>query len=145
MKWHLINPSSTSINLKIVRICVKCFLFSLQMTLGSGTDLRTPWKNSATVGEGVSKFRNNRFRLSLYSSPLHYPTPSCAQASRSSDVRAGRRIHKLLDPITLFYRWGNGGEVTLSKVTLLVSSWVNSKTWAPCLPVWSFFYYWKKI
>lgn len=42
MSWHLIEPRSTYVNIIIVHICVKCFLFSLQTMFGSWMNVRTP-------------------------------------------------------------------------------------------------------
>lgn len=61
----------------------------------------------------MAKLGNHRFRQSFYIPLLCYPKPSCAQTSKSSNVRAGRRTYNLLNSITLFYRQGNEGEISL--------------------------------
>lgn len=64
----------------------------------------------------MANLRNHRSRQILYIPLLCYPTPSCAQASKSSNVRAGRKTYNLLNSITLFYRQRNEGEITMSRL-----------------------------
>lgn len=72
----------------------------------------------------MAKLGSRRSRQSLCIPLLCYPTLSCAQASKSSNVRAGRRMYNLLNSITLFYRQGNEGEIRLE----ILHSWLVAES-----------------